>query len=404
MTSIELRALPPGRKRSLRTGRSFLVALVLAAVAGLVDPALAQESAGCRQARQIVAEVVPLYTTDHPDHASLLNRLATARDLCPSLGEAWKYSACSAKALGQEARARVYADRAVLNGVSDLNCGTGAATAKPAPADLGPIRDKYALVVGIGTFKDPQIPRLRYTAKDARDFRDFLVDPRGGRFDPSHVELLVDEHATREAILKALQKIFLRAREQDLLVVYVSSHGSPRQGELGLQGVGYIVTYDTNLDNLFIDALEFQNFSEKISLIKARRKVTFLDTCYSGQALRPGEKNLAITALGVSAETAKLFTSVEGSYLITSSDSTERSWESDRLQNSFFTYYLLSALRQGEEPPTLKEVFTDLARKVSAGVLTEKAARQNPQLHPATGPADLRIGAPPNLGSPPASP
>lgn len=390
---------------ALRTGRCFFPLLFLWTVAGPAGPTLAQENAGCRQARQIVAEVARLYAAGSPDHAALLNRLATARDLCPSFGEAWKYSACSARALGQEAKARVYADRAVLNGVSDLGCGpSGGAAPPPAIANIGPIREKYALVVGIGTFKDPQIPKLRYTAKDARDFRDYLVDPQGGRFDPANVELLVDQGATREGILKALQKIFLRAREEDLLVVYVSSHGSPRQGELGLQGVGYIVTYDTHLENLFIDALEFQDFSEKVSLVKARRKVTFLDTCYSGQALRPGEKNLAITPLGISADTARLFTSAEGSYLITSSNSNERSWESDRLQNSFFTYYLLSALRQGQEPPTLKEVFADLARKVSAGVLGEKSARQNPQLHPAAGPADLRIGAPPAAGPAPASP
>lgn len=401
-TSVERHAV------SLRTLRLFVAALGLAA-AGLAAPAAAQESAGCRQARLIVAEVARLHGSDHPNHASLLNRLATARDLCPSFGEAWKYSACSARALGQEAKARVYTDRAVLNGVQDLGCGASGGTPAKTPllANLGPIHDKYALVVGIGTFKDRNIPKLRYTAKDARDFRDFLVDPQGGRFDPDHVELLVDESATRERILKALQKLFVRAQEKDLVLIYVSSHGSPQQGELGLQGVGHIVTYDTSLEDLFIGALEFQDFSEKVALIKARRKVTFLDTCYSGQALRSGEKNLSVTSLGVSAETARLFTSSEGSYLITSSDSTERSWESDRLQNSFFTYYLLSALKQGKEPPTLKEAFADLSRKVSAGVLAEKEARQSPQLHPATGPADLRIGAPPlqdSVGSPPYLP
>lgn len=390
MTSVEPRPWPT-------------LVLVLVAAAGLAVPAPAQESAGCRQARQIVAEVARLYATEQPNHAALLNRLATARDLCPSLGEAWKYSACSARELGQEAKARVYSDRAVLNGVSDLDCGGGGGSRPSAPAKLGPIRDKYALVVGIGTFQDPSIPKLRYTAKDARDFHDYLVDPQGGRFAPDHVELLVDAGATREGILRALQKIFLRAGEEDLVVIYVSSHGSPRQGELGLRGVGYIVTYDTSLDDIYLDALEFQDFASKVSLIKARRKVTFLDTCYSGQVMRAGEKNLAITSLGVSAETARLFTSFEGSYLITSSDSNERSWESDRLQNSFFTYHLLAALRQGKEPPTLEAVFSALTRQVAAGVLTEKNARQNPQLHPATGPADLRIGAPPVL-EPPASP
>jgi hypothetical protein len=377
-------------------------------IAWIPNPASAQESSGCRQARQIVGEVAHIYKNGQPDHAALLNRLATARDLCPSSGEVWKYSACSAKALGQEAKARVYADRAVLNGVVDIHCETtDSADKAPDLVNLGPIRDKYALVVGIGSFKDSSIPQLSYTAKDARDFRNYLVDPEGGRFDPKHVELLLDAGATREAILKAIQRIFLQAREQDLLVVYVSSHGMPKGGGLGLQGVGYIITYDTHREDLFVDALEFQDFSEKVSLIKARRKVIFLDTCFSGEVLRTGSKNLEVAPLGISDETAKLFTSVEGSYLITSSDSTEESWESDRLQNSFFTYYLLAALKQKEEPPTLKEVFADLSRKVSAAVLGEKHARQNPQIHPAIGPADLRIGAPSiqsASGSPPTIP
>lgn len=361
----------------------------------VVGPVVAQESAGCRQARQIVLGVVPLYSSPGPDHTAILNRLATARDLCPSLGEAWKLSACSAKALGQDSKARIYTDRAVLNGVSDLSCKSGSDRALPPVADLGAVREKYGLVVGIGSFMDQRIPGLRYTAKDARDFYDYLVDPNGGRFKTGNIELLLDERASRGEILKAIQRIFLKAQPEDLLVVYVSSHGSPPEDKLGLQGVGYIVTHDTNLDDLYVDSLEFQAFSEKISLIKARRKVTFLDTCYSGQALRAGSKDLQLTPLGISPETAKLFISAEGSYLVTSSDAAEKSWESDRLQNSFFTFHLLAALRgDGLEPPTLKQVFGNLARKVATDVLQEKNARQHPQLHPADAPADLRIGVP----------
>ncbi|MCA9818426.1 MAG: caspase family protein, partial [Cyanobacteria bacterium HKST-UBA01] len=34
-----------------------------------------------------------------------------------------------------------------------------------------PVRDKWALVIGISNFKDPKI-NLKYPAKDARDFAD----------------------------------------------------------------------------------------------------------------------------------------------------------------------------------------------------------------------------------------
>lgn len=383
----------PGRRAGPQRRSLFLA---LGALASLGPAAVAQESAACRQARSIVADAQQLYAASPVDHAAVLARLATARDLCPSLGEAWKYSSCSAKALGQEQKARMYADRAVLNGVKDLSCPSGATggTATAAAPKLGPVRDKYALIIGIGEFRDPTIPTLKYTAKDAQDLHDFLIDPDGGRFSPKNVRLLKDAAATRQGILTAIQDIYKVAKEDDLLLVYVSSHGSPRQGGTGLQGIGYIVTYDTDNEQRFLDALEFQDFAATLAVIRARRKVLFFDTCYSGQALRPGEKTLSIGPMGVDQEAAKLFLSTEASYMITSSDANEQSWESDRLRNSFFTFYLLEALRQKGDPPTLKQVYDELARKVSQAVAREKnGARQTPQLHPANSPGDLRIGA-----------
>ncbi|HEY7214518.1 MAG TPA: hypothetical protein VIC28_07805, partial [Thermoanaerobaculia bacterium] len=88
----------------------------------------------CAQAQEIVAEVRAMYASGQPDHQRALRRLATARDLCSTLGEAWKYSYCAATALG-DPKARFYKDRAVFNGVSDFDCGgaTQPAVAKPAP-------------------------------------------------------------------------------------------------------------------------------------------------------------------------------------------------------------------------------------------------------------------------------
>lgn len=355
----------------------------------------AQESSGCVRAKTIVAEVEKLYASPQPDHQRILGRLETARSLCPSLGIAWKYSYCSAQALGQAAKMRIYQDRAVLNGIDDLSCSAlGVATEPRKP--LGPVRQKFALLVGIGTFEDERVPRLDFPAKDARDLRNFLVSQNGGRFQPENVFLLVDAEATRANILISLQKLFALADEDDLVLIYVSSHGSPHQEQAGLQGVGSIVTFDTNLDSIFVDSLDFQDFSESISLLRARRKVTFLDTCYSGQAFKKGGKALALGAFGISSDTAKNFVSSEGSYLITSSSDSEQSWESSELENSFFTYYLIEALRTSGDPPTLKQVFEALANKVSTAVSREKHARQTPQMHPKDGPADLRIGVAPS--------
>ena len=367
--------------------RSFIAFSVLTIVLACVE-ASAQSSA-CNRAQAIVDEVKTLYGSDKPDHKAILSKLRTAQQLCPTLGDAWKYAYCSALALGDEQNARIYKDRALFNNVSVLECASVAPQAAPLPSY---VRQKYALVIGIGTFLDPDIPRLKFAAKDARDFADVLMHADYGNFPRENVALLTDERATRAAILSALQSLFLRAQEDDLVVIYVSSHGSPSRQEKGLEGIGHIVTYDTSLKNIYIDAIEYQDFAEKTSLIRARRKVAFLDTCFSGQASTRGAKLLTIEGVGVDDRTARLFLSGEGSFVITSSKSTERSWESEKIQNSYFTYFLIDAMKRAKEPPTIKEIFDHIAAKVADEVAKEKQAPQHPQMHPAADPSGVRIG------------
>src|SRR5689334_8547814 len=144
----------------------------------------------CAQARDIIAEVARQYSGS-PDHAALLMKLKTARNLCPTLGDSWKYSYCSATALKQDKDARIFRDRAVFAGISDLSCptGEGGATVAPNAPLPGFVRAKYALIVGVGKFKDPAIPQLQYAAKDAQDLAAVLVDPRYGRFELANVTL-----------------------------------------------------------------------------------------------------------------------------------------------------------------------------------------------------------------------
>ena len=71
------------------------------------------------------------------------------------------------------------------------------ALAQPAVIDK-PVTDKWALVVGISKFSDPSL-NLRYPAKDAQDFYNYLVTK--GNFARDHVRLLLNEKATKENIL-----------------------------------------------------------------------------------------------------------------------------------------------------------------------------------------------------------
>jgi Caspase domain len=376
------------------SSRRAIRCLVLIGVLVAAAAAAGAESPQCAQARRLLADARRQFLAPEPDHEAIHWLLNTARNLCPSLGDAWALAHCNAVARNDEAEAKVYARQARFLGAA-LTCpgasGAAARQAGPLPAF---VRNKFALVIGIGSFQDPEIPSLRFAAKDARDFAALLTDPRFGHFSPDHVTLLTDSDATRAGILDALQDIFVKANEEDLVLLYVSSHGSPRREAGGLGGVGYLVTYDTSRAKLWLDAIDYEGFSRQVSLIRARRKVIFLDTCYSGLAAA-GAKALTVEAAGVNAETAGLFVSGEGTYVITSSQGDQRSFESETLHNSYFTHFLMRALRRTDEVPDLREVFTSLTRDVPAAVARDKHATQDPQMVPADGPGDLRIGVVP---------
>ena len=375
--------------------RLFSFALLLAlgpfAIGAQADP-------GCNRAREMVAQVRTATSTP-AEHRGRLTLLETARDLCPSLGEAWHLSSCSEAVLGNSARAEIYRKRAVLSGWPETNCAAqDSSLALGSADDLGPVRRKFALVVGIGRFLDPAIESLRYTAKDARDFADFLVQE--ANFSGDSVKLLTDEQATRSGILRELNQLMLRSRADDLVVLYMSSHGSPYQESQGLGGVGYFVTHDTLLKDLWDKGLEFRDLAEKVSQIPARRVVTFLDSCFSGQAaLAPGAKQLVLEGSGLDVRTAESFLSGEGTYVVTSSAANQVSWESDELENSYFTYYLMESLR-GTEPPTLATAFSRLADRVQQAVATDKDAIQRPVLQPRDAPGDLKLGVIPQNNNP----
>lgn len=81
-----------------------------------------------------------------------------------------------------------------------------------------PVTDKWAVVSGISKFADSKLD-LRYPAKDAQDFYNYLITK--GNFAKDHVKLLLDEKATRDRIRDVLGDSWLphAALPQDLVVI-----------------------------------------------------------------------------------------------------------------------------------------------------------------------------------------
>lgn len=239
-----------------------------------------------------------------------------------------------------------------------------------------PIRDKWALVVGISKFQNPKVRQLTFAAKDAKDFYDFLI--KEANFAPDHVRLLLDEKATERRVMSELGNKFLArvVKPDDLVVLFFSTHGSP--AELDVRGENYVVAFDSDPDDLYATGIEMTKITERISeRVLTDRVLLVLDACHSGSTaakdskgiFRKGNFSADLLALG------------SGQLIMCSSKPEEESWESTRYQNGVFTKRLLDGLRTEGPRTKLGQAFQLAEKHVADEVREDRpGARQTPVL------------------------
>jgi hypothetical protein len=255
-----------------------------------------------------------------------------------------------------------------------------------------PIEDKWALVIGISQYQHPNI-NLKYSAKDARDLWEYLT--KEANFAPDHVKLLVNEQATKEHVLEEIGDKWLPrlARPNDLVLVFISCHGSPSQ--LDLEGLNYLVMYNTDPESLYATGLPLQDLASVIrQRVHADRVVVIIDACHSGAASpskglhRAGNFDSTALCQGT------------GQLVICSSKPDQVSWESLRYPNGVFTHRLIEALRSNSGRPRLADVFERMKESVLAEVLNDRKELQTPILKSKWSGDDLILSAPPSKPRP----
>ena len=193
----------------------------------------------------------------------------------------------------------------------------------------------YAVIIGISTYQDDRIPTLQFTRNDARGLYEVLTHPEYGNVPPEHIRLLLDEEATDRSIKRAIGKWLSRqAREEDTVIIYYSGHGAPEGPDT------YWVTYNADIDDLYTTALNNNEIADMLSRIRAKRIVTFLDSCYSAATV---ERKNRTRSLVTEIPWDKF--SGEGQVTISASDGTQLSLELDAYEHGVFTYFLLQGLR-----------------------------------------------------------
>jgi uncharacterized caspase-like protein len=225
------------------------------------------------------------------------------------------------------------------------------AVAAPAPPPPpAPAHNRWAVVVGVGNYDSPDVPRLRYTVPDAEAMYDVLTGPGG--FKKEHVLLLTDKtekKPTYRNLKWALGTFLARsAKKDDTVLIYFAGHGAPEVDQRGVERDGfskYLVPTDAEPDDLYSTALPMDELQTIFGRLEAERVIVFLDSCYSGAAGGRTFASKKTRAGHVDELFLERLASSKGRAILTASRAAEVSIELSELGHGIFTYYLVQGLK-----------------------------------------------------------
>lgn len=172
----------------------------------------------------------------------------------------------------------------------------------------------YLVAVGISDYPGTKND-LRLCANDAQTIA-WLY----GKNSDVEVKLLLDSNATVTNIVTAMNSMFAKAGENDIVVFFFSGHGVK----------GGFVAHD--------NFLYYDKVRKAMSQSKSKSKIIFADACFSGK-IRTGKTEQDQVAQAKKSNVM----------LFLSSRSNEKSIERPNMKNGFFTTYLQRGLRGGAD-------------------------------------------------------
>ncbi|MBM3465307.1 MAG: hypothetical protein FJX76_24705, partial [Armatimonadetes bacterium] len=219
--------------------------------------------------------------------------------------------------------------------------GFYAAVAAPAPG-------KWALLVGVDAYDNPQITPLRCAGDDARALGDTLVKVAG--FPSSHVVVMTSagkgmDRPTSANVLSKLMGFSQAVKPGDEFVFFFSGHGIESEGR------SYLLTCDANPAGTVLlnkTTLAVAEVQKTLHEIKASRILQFVDACRNDPRSGKGAADNLMGPkfsrdLKVIADEAKSGGEVDAIATVLSCDVGQRSYEGYK-GHGYFTYFLLEGL------------------------------------------------------------
>lgn len=133
----------------------------------------------------------------------------------------------------------------------------------------------YAIVTGVNEFEASYVSNLKYSQNDAKAIKEAIEKEKGKTYKNVEIKYLIGKDLTKENLYKAIDEIKKKAKLEDALVFYISTHGKNYRGKLML-----VPQNNKSVRNL----ISFEDLFKNMQSVKTLKQVFILDTCESGSA------------------------------------------------------------------------------------------------------------------------
>ncbi|MBE8986523.1 caspase family protein [Nostoc sp. LEGE 12450] len=196
---------------------------------------------------------------------------------------------------------------------------------------------KVALLIGVSEY-EPGLNPLPGAVKDVEAMQQVLLHPEMGGF--TETDIMVLKNPQRQDMEEAIENLFAHRQKDDLLVLFFSGHGI--KDDTGRLFLATRTTRKTPRGDLIrSSAVAASVVHESMSRSRSKRQVVILDSCFSGafaeglSAKDDGSVNIREQLGG------------EGRAVLTSSSSTQYSFEQQGSDLSIYTRYLIEGITTG---------------------------------------------------------
>lgn len=196
----------------------------------------------------------------------------------------------------------------------------------------------FAVCLGVGDYNDPQLPKLKYTTKDAQDFANVLATKKDLPYQEVQVKVLTDQECTRDDFFEAMEWLKQEASPNDICIFFYAGHGFRDEKDRF-----YFMNYGSSTSKLYncFSSIDFRTASEDIN----SKFIVLVDACYSG-ALMGGDRSAATSHF-----VEQLRRTKNGMVMYASSASDTKSKENEEWKNGAFTKALCEAFNGAARTP-----------------------------------------------------